>query len=409
MSGRTAWLRRGAALTAAAPLACALLASGSLVGCSKGGAAPGKGRPPPLVRAIELEARDVPVEVRAPVDLRPLEQADCGSKLLGYVDAVLVDRGDVVKKGQTVALVRPSDLPDQLTAARGAVAQSQAALALAQANAERTKQLAPTGVVSQAEIEQSAAALASARAAESAAKAQLSAFGVRLGETRIESPLDGVVLVRRLDPGALVGPPGGGAIVTVARTDVLRVFVTVGERDAAGLTLGLDARVEVDAVPGKSYSGKVVRLAPAFDALTRTLEAEVRLDNHGGELRPGMYGRGAIVLAVHPHATVVPIEAVQVADKRRYVFVVRGDKVERRIIESGVDGGDWLEVLSGVSVGDHVVVAGADGLSDGAAVRVAKEAKPTPGASSAPAVPSASASSSAPAAAASVRPASTKE
>src|SRR5438128_1992508 len=92
--------------------------------CSKSDAGTAaKGRPAPLVVVQKVEMRDVPVEVHAPVDLRPLEQADVGSKVLGYIDAVFVDRGDKVKKGQLVALVRPSDLPDQLAAARGTLAQ----------------------------------------------------------------------------------------------------------------------------------------------------------------------------------------------------------------------------------------------------------------------------------------------
>src|SRR4051812_7576262 len=89
------------------------LAALALAGCPSGGPSQqGSKRPPPLVAVAKVEVRDVPVEVRAPVDLRPLQQADVGSKVLGYLDAVLVDRGDHVKKGQPVALVRPSDLPD---------------------------------------------------------------------------------------------------------------------------------------------------------------------------------------------------------------------------------------------------------------------------------------------------------
>src|SRR5947208_12820448 len=100
--------------------------------CSKSDAGTAaKVRPAPLVVVQKVELRDVPVEVHAPVDLRPLEQADVGSKTLGYVDAVLVDRGDRVKKKQLVAVVRPSDLPDQLTAARGSFAQAEASAALA--------------------------------------------------------------------------------------------------------------------------------------------------------------------------------------------------------------------------------------------------------------------------------------
>jgi RND family efflux transporter MFP subunit len=169
--------------------------------CSKGDAAAGvRTRPPPLVVVGKIAARDVPVEVRAPVDLRPIEQADVGSKTLGVLDTVFVDRGDHVKRGQTLALVRPSDLPDQLAAARGVVAQTQASLQLAQTNYDRAKTLAPTGVVSQQELQSAAAALATAQASQAAAQAQVSALAVRLGELRIDSPLDGVVVARAARP-----------------------------------------------------------------------------------------------------------------------------------------------------------------------------------------------------------------
>jgi membrane fusion protein, multidrug efflux system len=349
--------------------------------CSGGGDKGAMKRPPPLVSVAKAVARDVPVEVRAPVDLRPLAQADVGSKALGYLDAVLVDRGDKVKRGQTVALVRPSDLPDQLTAARGVLAQAQASRELAKANLDRAKTLAPNGIVSQQQLQQATASLATSEATEAAAKAQIGALAVRLGETRIGSPLDGVVTTRRLDPGALVGPPGGGAIVTVARTDILRVFISVNEQDSRGLAIGKDARVELDAWPGKSISGKVVRLAPGFDPSSRMLEAEVHLPNQQGELRPGMYGRGAILLETHPNATVLPVAAVQISSRKKYVFVLQGEnKVQRREVEIGYDGGTWVEVLTGIKPGDDVVTAGAEGLADGMTVRVARDVDPYSGA-----------------------------
>jgi RND family efflux transporter MFP subunit len=347
--------------------------------CSSSSNAPAnKGRPPPLVTSVKVEARDVPVEVHAPVDLRPLAQADVGAKTLGYLDAVLVDRGDKVKKGQLLAVVRPSDLPDQLSAARGSLAQAQASLALAKTNHDRAQLLAPKGVVSQQELQQTSAALASAEAAEAAARANLGVMATRLGETRLEAPIDGYVLARRVDPGALVGP-ATGAIVTVARTDVLRVFVAVTERDAAGVAVGKEAHVEVDALPGRRFGGRVARVAPAFDVSSRTLDAEVHLDNREGLLRPGMYGRGAIRVEVHPNAVVAPISAVLTSGNKRYVFVVEGDKVKRREVRTGVDGGEWLEILEGLKAGEELVTAGAEGLADGATVRVAKNVDPYSG------------------------------
>jgi multidrug efflux system membrane fusion protein len=366
-----------------------------LTGCPKGEAgATARARLAPQVVVAKVMARDVPVEVHAPVDLRALEQVDVGSKVLGYVDAVLVERGDRVRRGQVIALVRPSDLPDQLAAARSAFGQTKASAALARTNFERTSKLAPSGVVSQQELQSSTAALASAESAESAARAQIAGIAIRLGETRITSPIDGTVSVRRLDPGALVGPPGGGAIVTVVRTDRLRVFITLNERDATGVTIGKDAHVELDALPDHApFWGKVVRLAPSFDPLTRTLEAEVQLPNPAGELRPGMYGRGAIVMEHHPNTPVVSVNAVQISSGKKYVFVLHDTKVERRSIEAGadVDDGNGLEIRSGLKEGEEVVIAGADGLSDGTTVRVVRDTNPYTGEKTTMAPPSPSA------------------
>jgi len=360
----------------------ALAVSLAAPACSKGEAGPTtRARIAPQVVVAKVAARDVAVEVHAPVDLRALEQVDVGSKVLGYVDAVLVDRGDRVRRGQVIALVRPSDLPDQLAAARSVFAQTKASALLARTNHERASKLAPSGVVSQQELQSATAALASAESAQAAAQAQISGLAIRLGETRITSPIDGAIAARRLDPGALVGLPGGVAIVTVVRTDRLRVFISLNEYDAAGVGLGKDAHVELDALPGRTFPGKVVRLAPSFDPLTRTLEAEVQLPNPLGELRPGMYGRGSIVLEIRPHRPVVSVDAVQISSGKKYVFVLHDTKVERRTIETGadVDMGDALEIRSGLQAGEEVVIAGADGLSDGSTVRVVRDMNPYTG------------------------------
>jgi len=368
------------------PRAAALLGSMALAGacaalvgaCGNKGADRAPSRPPPLVSVARVDARDVPVEVRAPVDLRPLIQADVGSKTLGYLDAVLVDRGDRVTRGQLLALVRPSDLPDQLAAARSTLAQAQSSTTLARTNYDRAKQLAPEAVVSQQELQQAQSQLTTAEAAQQAAQSQIAALAVRLGETRIASPLTGVVTQRRLDPGTLVGPPGGGAIVTVARVDTLRVFITVNERELTGVSVGKNAYVQVDALPGRTFSGKVVRLAPALDPATRTLDAEVQLDNSKGELVPGMYGRGAIVVDTHPHVPVVPVGAVVLSNKQAYAFAIDpgGDVVHRRMLTLGVDGGEWFEVKAGLNPGDEVVVAGAESIADGMKVRAARGPDP---------------------------------
>jgi membrane fusion protein (multidrug efflux system) len=363
-----------------------LLAAAALAACQRGAPGAGGGRPPPAVTVAPVTVRDVPVEIRAPIDLRPLAQADASAKTVGYLDAVLVERGDKVRRGQTLAVVRPSDLPDQLAAARSALAQAQATAGLARANRERAERLAPSGVVSQQELQQSQTTLATAEAMLASAQSNVDALATRLGELRIESPLDGVVSARRLDPGALVGPTSGNsAVLTVQRVDVMRAFVPVNERDVQRLQVGLDARLELDALPGRVVMGKVVRLAPGFDPVTRTVDAEVQVPNADGLLRPGMYGRAAIITDVHRDAVVIPATAAQVSNGQAFAFVVKGDRVARVALTLGVDGGDWLEVVGGLARGEEIVTAGSDVLADGAAIRAVRGVDPFAGKPAAPA------------------------
>jgi RND family efflux transporter MFP subunit len=146
------------------------------------------------------------------------------------------------------------------------------------------------------------------------------------------------------------------------------------------LKLGQPAHVDVDALPGRRYEGRVVRLAPSLDPATRTLDAEVQLPNSSGELRAGMYGRAAIVTGLHPGALTVPVGAVQISNNRYFVYVVQGDNVRRREVRLGVDGETWLEVSSGLQAEEEIVTAGLEGLSDGTPVRAARNIDPFGGA-----------------------------
>lgn len=396
-------LRRDSALLSASPsaLLCSLLC---LAACNGGGGGAAKNRPPPQVIVQQPVRRDVPVEAKAPIDLRPLQIVEIGSKQLGYLSAVLVERGDRVTRGQLVALVRPSDLPDQLRSAQSALSQAQAALTLARSNRGRLGELAPSGVVSMQEVEQSRTALSQAEAQEATAQAQLAAIATRLGETRIDSPIDGVVMSRRLDPGALVGP-STASILTVARIDRLKVLMPVRERDSQGLAAGQQAVVRLDARPGETYPAQIVRMAPGFDPVTRTLDVELHLDNPQGKLRPGMYGRAALRVALHPSTLVLPESAIlggsgnlgdgegddeaappgqaPTSGKARFVYVVDGqNRVRKRPVTLGYDGGSWLEVRGGLSENDQVITAGADVVTEGMEVRPVKNVNVYSGAKS---------------------------
>jgi multidrug efflux pump subunit AcrA (membrane-fusion protein) len=112
--------------------------------------------------------------------------------------------------------------------------------------------------------------------------------------------------------------------------------------------------------------------------VARTLDAEVQVKNPG-ELRSGMYGRCSILVGVHPKAVVVPALAIQISNDRSYVYVLRGEKVARVEVRTGVDEGDTLEIVSGLLPSDEIVTAGIDVLSDGATVRAQKGVNPYTG------------------------------
>lgn len=366
--------------TFAPPMRRALLVTLLALSCAKRPESARRQRPLPHVVTTVLRARPLRLTVRAPVDLRAVRQVDVGAKVLGYVSRLSVDRGDRVRAGQLLATVRPSDLPEQLAAARGATAQQRAALDLARDNLTRAESLAPRGVISQQELASARAAVASLEAQGSSLRAAAAGVSARLSETRLLSPLDGVVLQRRVDPGALVGP-STGPILTVVATDALRVFLPVTERDAARVRVGMEAEVSVDALPGRSFTARVERLAPAFDPVARTLDAEVLIPNPDGALRPGMYGRAVVFTGLHPAAIMVPAGALQRTGERWFAYVARGGRVARREVSVGVDEGDAMEVVRGLAEGDELVIAGLDALSDGAAVRVARGVDPFTGAS----------------------------
>ncbi len=346
-------------------------------GCSQDG--PATESAPPVVVVREVEVRDVDVQVASPIELRPVAEVEVGSKIVGYLESVLVDRGDRVARGQALAVVRPSDQTAQLIGARGALAEAQAKSALAKQTADRAARVVAFGGMSTQEFQQANAEYRMARAQEASAAAQVAGHALKLEEAKIVSPLDGVVTRRRLDPGALVGP-SGTTIVAVARTDILRAVMTVAERDAARVRVSQIGKVDIDALPGVVISGQVARVSPTLDAATRTCQVELWLPNLQGKLMPGMYGRGAIIVDRHPAATVVPSTAIRVSAGKTWAFVVRSNKIERREIVVGEDRGTWLEIVSGLSAKEEVVIAGADGISDRATVQAIRNVNPYTGA-----------------------------
>ncbi len=270
---------------------------------------------------------------------------------------------------------------DQYEAAAGAVLAAQEAV-----NAAKQKEAA-----ARAKIEQAKADRAFAEAGVAVAKAQLARSAVLLDYRVVRSPYTGVVTKRSFHPGDFVrSADQGGAVpvLAVERTDIMRVVVQVPDRDVPFVSLGDPAVVEIDALPGVVYETRgaervvVSRWANVEDPATRTMRTEVDVPNPDVVLRHGMYGRVTLTLQTGaPAAVRVPTGAVVGRGDRgkATVRVVRGDRVHAVPVVLGADDGVEVEVLSGLTPADQVIVRAAGPVDDGAVVTIAGATAPPAG------------------------------
>jgi RND family efflux transporter MFP subunit len=199
----------------------------------------------------------------------------------------------------------------------------------------------------------------------------------RLTEQRskIITPISGMVLYLARDERGL--PLADGQLVTaglevarIAPTGRLIADVDLVGPDVSRVREGFEARVRHQAWESRTFPGRVARLAPALDPTTRTLRAEVGVNNDEGLLRPGMFVEVTMIAERRESVPVVPREAVTERGGRRVVFVLRGQEVGRREVETGLGDDDTVEIRSGLEPGERIVIRGIETLTDGTKVRV---------------------------------------
>ena len=339
----------------------------------------------PSVTVTTVTHDTSPSSVSLPGALTAVQTAAIYARTPGYVRRRLVDIGSRVRAGQLLADIDAPDLDQQVTQARGVVAQTRAARELAQANLVRWRALAADSAVTAQELDQMQAAFDEAVANLNSAEANLQRLVQLQVYERVVAPFAGVITARNVDPGALVGTAGGvsgtspagsgsapGSLFTVAQTDTLSVYVTVPEDNAAAVAIGKPAVVTVPALPGDTLRGRVARTAGALDATARTLLTEVRVANPTGVFLPGMYAQVQLALGAGTPPLRVPATALVIRDGPPQVVTVAPDSTARyQTVTIGRDLGSWVEVTGGLADGSVVVVNPPDVLHDGTRVHVA--------------------------------------
>ncbi|MGA3171625.1 MAG: efflux RND transporter periplasmic adaptor subunit [Chthoniobacteraceae bacterium] len=301
----------------------------------------------------------------------------------GYLGKWLVDIGDNVKAGQLLATIETPDVEQQLRQAEGTLNQAHANYQIAKITAERWQRLFEQKVVDSQDNDTQQSGYRAATAAQAAAQANVDLLEQQLSFNQITAPFDGKITYRYLDIGALVSAgsgSGGTQIYDIAQTDPLRIYVYVPQNNAPSIRPGVTAKVLVRELPNRDFVATVTRTAGAIDPQSRTLLTELLIANKEGTLYAGMYGQIKFSLdAPENGPIIVPANAYIFRPAGAQVVVVRDGKVHWQTIEVGRDFGPTIEALSGLNVGDNVVMNPTDDLQEGMPVQ-AQEEQPSPGA-----------------------------
>jgi RND family efflux transporter MFP subunit len=253
----------------------------------------------------------------------------------------------------------------QLEAAEAATAAARASITTAKANLR----------VEQARVVRARADVEGARAHARVARANLEQARILLDYGKIRAPFAGIITRRYMDTGAFVqsatqGKPG--PLFTIVRADRLRIVTEIPESESALVKMGQMASLQVDALRGQRFQGKVIRFAGALDPGTRTMRTEVELDAPAAELRPGMFGAITVELADYADAIVLPTSSLLASGDKPAVMIIEGGKARRRQIELGLNDGARMQVKRGLTGDEQVITDGKNSLREGQTVEIAR-------------------------------------
>ena len=343
-----------------------LLVGGAIVAvaCDRGESAPaasGRGGPnggparvvPVAVAVAQLGTAARTVSASGAVE--PLRTVAINSQVGGALLTVNVEEGSRVSAGTVLARIDSRELSAQLAAA-------EAALEAATRAADRAQQLFDQQIITAAEYERD-------QTAASAARASRDQLRTRIGYATVRSPIAGVVLRKQVERGDVVS--ANTEMFTVADVSALVVRVPISELDVTGLDVGDEVEVTLDALPGRPTPGRIRRIFPAADTLTRLVPVEIELRGAATrDVRPGFLARVRLSLDPRSNVLLVPASAVVDAAAGAAVFRVQDGAATRTSVRRGDTYSGRVEILSGLSPGDTIVIAGNNELRDGARVRI---------------------------------------
>lgn len=339
--------------------------------------------PAATVAVVPVVSQTLDRPVLLPGDLVAFQDVEIRPKVAGFVDAIEVDRGSVVKKGRLLArMVAPelvaqrSEAESKIQSAQSQRIEAEARLASDEGTYQHLKKASETpGVVAGNDVEVAQRAVDADRARVESWKrneqtARDAARSVQDIESylRITAPFDGVVTERNVHPGSLVGPSSPTVMLRIQQISTLRLVVAVPEDTVAGTQPGQMITFTVPAYPGETFTGKVARLGHALDVRTRTMPVELDVPNPAGKLSPGMFAEVAWTMRRRQPSLFVPPSAVATTTERTFVVRIRNGQAEWVDVKRGAAMKQLVEVFGDLRAGDQVAVRGTDELRAGTRV-----------------------------------------
>ena len=314
--------------------------------------------------------------VPLPAEVQAFVEAPIYARASGYLKKWDVDIGQHVEAGQLLAEIDTPELDQQLEQAKAEVAQADANLTLAKSTSERWVDLLKTASVSEQETAEKQADYELKKANLEAARANLHRLEDLKSFARVTAPFAGTITARDTDVGQLITAGNGRWLFRLAQTNPLRVYVHVPQTLSRAVEPGQKAELTISESPGRKFDAKIVRTAGAMDPASRTLLAELEVNNPQNEILAGSYAQVRFHDTMGDPTLTLPANTLLFRSEGMQVGVVdSAGKVDVRTVRLGRDFGQSVEIVEGVKAGDHVIMNPPDSLASGMTVRVAEPTK----------------------------------
>ncbi len=330
----------------------------------------------PTVSVIHPKLGAPETEIVLPGNIQAFMDSPIYARTDGYLKNWYADIGAHVKKDQLLAEIETPEVDQQLDQARADLNTAQANYNLSEITATRYQGLLQSDSVSKQDVDNAVGDFQAKKAIVASAQANVKHFEELQSFEKIYAPFDGVITARNTDIGHLIDSGASGGTATelfhISSTQVLRVYVNVPQQDSPSAKPGLAADLTLQEFPGRRFPGKLVRTAKAIDPVSRTLLVEVDVENPDGTLLPGAYTEVHLQIPSGALAAIIPAGALIFRSQGLQVGTVEnGNRAALVDVTLGHDFGADVEVVSGLSTNDLVIVNPPDSLVSGEIVRVA--------------------------------------